>query len=68
MARSVGTQHRAETRASRRKSLSSVPTSAAPLGRGTRVAPATRGTQISSTEKSKAIVMPWYMRWAGSTP
>ena len=26
---------------------------------GTSVAPAAHGTQISSTEKSKAIVMPW---------
>ncbi len=42
-----------------RNSASSAPSRLEPPGLGTRVAPAIQGTQISSTEKSKAIVMPW---------
>ena len=37
-------------------------------GLGTSVAPTIQATQISSTEKSKAIVMPWYTRSVGSMP
>ena len=42
-----------------RNSASSAPSRLGPPGLGTRVAPAIQDTQISSTEKSKAIVMPW---------
>ena len=35
---------------------------------GTSVAPATHGTQISSNEKSNAIVIPWYTRSRGRIP
>ena len=39
-----------------------------PAGFGTSVAPTAHGTQISSKEKSNAIVRPWYTRSSGRTP
>ena len=39
-----------------------------PSGLGTRVAPHSSGTQISSTEKSNAMVMPWYTRSPSRIP
>ncbi|GAA3030786.1 hypothetical protein GCM10020000_04470 [Streptomyces olivoverticillatus] len=59
MASSVGTQHRAEIRRSRRKASNSGPSRPGPAGLGTSVAPAIQGTHVSSTEKSKAMVIPW---------
>jgi hypothetical protein len=62
VASSVGTQHMAVTRRSARNSRSSEPSRLGPEGLGTSVAPTIHGTQISSTEKSNAIVRPWYIR------
>ncbi len=59
MASSVGTQHSAVIRRSVRNACRSRPSRLDPAGLGTSVAPAIHGTQISSTEKSNAIVMPW---------
>ena len=64
----MGTQHIAVTRCATRYSCRSTPSSADPGGLGTSVAPAIQGTQISSTEKSKAIVIPWYIRSPARTP
>ena len=64
----MGTQHIAVIRRVSRYSCRSGPSSDAPAGLGTSVAPAAHGTQISSTEKSKAIVMPWYIRSPSRTP
>ena len=58
VASSVGQQAITVTLRSRRKSASSSPIRLPPGRAGTSVAPAISGTQISSTEKSKAIVMP----------
>ena len=55
----VGTQHIAVTRCSRRYVCRSTPSRLPPLGFGTRHAPTAHGTQISSNEKSKAMVRPW---------
>ncbi len=68
VASSVGTQHIAVTLRSARNACRSSPSRLEPAGFGTSVAPATHGTQISSTEKSKAIVMPWYTRSCMRTP
>ena len=59
VASKVGQQAITVTSRSRRKSASSSPISGSPGRAGTSVAPATSGTQISSIEKSKAMVMPW---------
>ena len=59
VASSVGTHARYVTLRAMRKSARSSPTRLAPGLPGTSVAPAISGTHISSTEKSKAMVMPW---------
>ena len=58
VASSVGQQAMTVTRCSRRNWPSSSPSIVTPGFAGTSVAPAIIGTQISSIEKSKAIVMP----------
>ena len=58
----VGTQHRALIRWATRKSVRSAPTRAPVAGAGTSVAPTMSGTHTSSTEKSNAMVSPWYTR------
>ena len=58
VASKVGTQAKYVTRRSSRKSARSLPTRLVPGFPGTSAAPASSGTQSSSTEKSKAIVMP----------
>ena len=55
----VGTQYRTVIRASSRKSASSAPSRRESVGPATRVAPTAQVGQISSMEKSKAMVMPW---------
>ena len=59
VASNVGTTHRPVTLRSSKKSARSSPTRLVPGLPGTRVAPAISGTHSSSTEKSKAMVMPW---------
>ncbi len=59
VASSVGTQFSAVILRSERNACRSMPSRLEPAGLGTSVAPATHGTQISSTEKSNAMVMPW---------
>ncbi len=59
VASSVGQQAMQVTSRRSRKSASSSPISTTPVRPGTSVAPAISGTQISSTEKSNAMVMPW---------
>ena len=60
VASSVGTQHIAVTRRSARNVVQvRARAGSTPAGLGTSVAPAAHGTQISSTEKSNAMVMPW---------
>ncbi len=58
VASSVGQQAMTVTRHSCRNSPSSSPSIVVPGFAGTSAAPASMGTQISSIEKSKAIVMP----------
>ena len=55
----VGTQYRTVTPAVSRKSASSAPRRRESVGPATRVAPTDHVGQISSIEKSNAIVMPW---------
>ena len=63
----VGTQYRTVTAVSSRKSASSAPRRRESVGPAISVAPAANVGQISSMEKSKEIVMPWYTRSVGRT-
>jgi hypothetical protein len=67
VASSVGTQYNTVTPVCSKKSASSAPRRRESVDPTTRVAPTDQVGQISSIEKSKEIVIPWYTRSVGRT-